>query len=58
MIFVMTGINLKNNTPIEVLDYQNDSFYGIYMDYRNVEMFIDKIKQTLNNSLKLSDTKC
>ena len=44
---------LKTGTPIEVLDYLNDSFYNIDIDYRNMEMFEGKIKETLNKTLEM-----
>ena len=48
-------IYLKNGTPINVLEYLNDSFYNIDVDYRDSDMFEEKVKEALNQALKLLD---
>ena len=44
---------LKNNTPIDVLEYLNDNFYDIDIDYRDTNMFDSKIKETLTKALEM-----
>lgn len=50
-------IYLKNGTPIDVLEYLNDSFYNIDVDYRDTDIFEEKVKEALTHALKLLDAK-
>lgn len=37
-----------NNTPKDILEYLNDTFMDIDIDFRDTDKFEDKVKETLN----------
>lgn len=46
---------LKSNIPTKVLEYLNDSFIDIDINYRETEYFDKKVKETLETALKMID---
>lgn len=42
-----------NNSPASIIDYLNDTFLYIDMDYRETDKFSDMVKGTLETALKM-----
>lgn len=40
----------------EVLNYLNDTFYDIDIDYRDTKKFESKVKETLKNAIKMLES--